>query len=1100
MTNNQSYSLLLPPQNNKARIAPGAAGKWQAQTSLVFAEVADSLELPTSGNEQQTVSSFPDMWARPLLVEMVLRDEYHPLHSQIKAEWKGMLAAIALAKIQGLNLKAKFLQLDNNQYATDSFVRGLNELIPDPKHSVYHLDQGKNPWTHLYIFLLQGKAVGMTSPATLICPAEGADWKTIPWKTNDQLQSPIHPTDCLTLDEKTQLWYWLQDLLDELNKHTGDGGKIREIVKEFQGELAAATFLESTFPQEIPRPRSDEQYFGVPLLGGALKALDRPIALQPMPSQVSIMPRIQGLESPVLFIPDRERLIQQWRFQDPKDIWIYDSSLLAFNQDEFFRKYEGEYLTEADLFLETFHFIKKANKLPGAQLPTGAKNLIYDVEGKKEDLTPLLPINSKLLNYFTPEELNEILELQPIVMGSQSGVRVSITLPLSGGQYKVEKDYVIAEANAIEDIPFLELWPNFKTSPEFSQWREYYAFYYDDRLDKKNQTSFQILFPKGVNEVHPPELVDFQITRLEEFPSFLICQTGNQAEMIGIILLKTPPKIGLEDPQKTWRVGVDFGTSFTHVYYKPNRRGVSKPLTWSPLLLQVTDTPEASRRDALYNYFISPKQQNFPLATVLTTQGNKGTTKPIFDGRIHIPEDIIKFDPQKEHIETNLKWQSDDIPYKELFLKHLALVIAAEAAQNHVRKIEWTISYPTAFSPRYKSIYRAKWNQILQNLEVQTGMNHQWLAKEKGRSYRSESITLAHYFESEENQPLAYTTCIDLGGGTADISIWRGEKIIHQCSIELGGRLLFSQFVKRKPEFLQENFSLDISQQEAQSESKSAARFYAKLDAVLLAEGQKWLETERALLEDSPDLEEIIQGAAIGIAGLYYYVGIVLRGLDLEEKSDRQEITPVLIGGNGSRLLHWLDAGGQFSNYSEVNRLLSRMMSQGSGFNDTRQDTRLSEKPKAEVACGLVADQNETRLRGLDVDDESEVFAGEVCQVNGEPIDTYERIRLPDNIYKFEVINLSTLQTFLDDFHQALKKLKITTIKPLNEYKYDNIESRDRLWRKIRDKVEIDVQRIQGNRDDISSGEPPFILGLKWLLYFLARRDEWEQQEKDNIF
>ena len=46
------------------------------------------------------------------------------------------------------------------------------------------------------------------------------------------------------------------------------------------------------------------------------------------------------------------------------------------------------------------------------------------------------------------------------------------------------------------------------------------------------------------------------------------------------------------------------------------------------------------------------------------------------------------------------------------------------------------------------------------------------------------------------------TTCIDMGGGTSDISIWQNDKLLHQCSVQLAGRDLFSQFVEMNPKFL----------------------------------------------------------------------------------------------------------------------------------------------------------------------------------------------------------------------------------------------------------------------------------------------------------
>ncbi len=227
MTSNQSVSKLLPPENPKSRVFSGTPGEWQRQTANAFTEVADSLALLASADGTR-LSSIPDMWARPLLVEMVLQQEDHPLRPQIKREWKGMLAAFALAEAQGFPLKAKLLDLDEKK--GDRFIGALLQLIPAAEKSLYRLN-GKNPWEEIYIFLLKGRPVGMTSPSTLICPAEAADWTGIPWGAKSSLNSPIDPEDCLTDDEKVQLWHWLKDLDRELQNHPGDSGKIGAIVR-----------------------------------------------------------------------------------------------------------------------------------------------------------------------------------------------------------------------------------------------------------------------------------------------------------------------------------------------------------------------------------------------------------------------------------------------------------------------------------------------------------------------------------------------------------------------------------------------------------------------------------------------------------------------------------------------------------------------------------------------------------------------------------------------------------------------------------------------------------------------------------------------------
>ncbi|WP_155994560.1 hypothetical protein [Trichodesmium erythraeum] len=72
----------------------------------------------------------------------------------------------------------------------------------------------------------------------------------------------------------------------------------------------------------------------------------------------------------------------------------------------------------------------------------------------------------------------------------------------------------------------------------------------------------------------------YQIDRLEEFPSFIECQDSS-GNCIGLILLKTPEEIRL---QYRWKIGVDFGTSFTNVYVNNNR--TVEPLSMESLHLK----------------------------------------------------------------------------------------------------------------------------------------------------------------------------------------------------------------------------------------------------------------------------------------------------------------------------------------------------------------------------------------------------------------------------------------------------------------------------------------------------------------------------------
>jgi hypothetical protein len=719
--------------------------------------------------------------------------------------------------------------------------------------------------------------------------------------------------------------------------------------------------------------------------------------------------------------------------------------------------------------------------LPGALLPDDVDEITYTVDEQERSLTPLLPLKSEILGFFSPEELIKRLKFSPTTIGNKSGVTVELNLRLSGGDFTIRRNYSIESTNAITAIPFLEIWPNFKAP----NWKAYYAFYFDDRID--DVAIFRAVFPDAT-EIHPVDLKNFQLTRLESFPDYILCQDEKGCPQ-GLILLKTPPVVGDQNPNKTWTVGVDFGTSFTNIYYYSQNNNFRDALTLTPLHLQITQKP-SGRQTLMLEYFMSAKSQSFPLSSVLTIKGTKEQERPIFDGRLFIPKDVREFDPNQDDIKTDLKWKLENIPYNRTFLKHLALLISVEAANNHVRKINWSISYPSAFSRNDKNLYKVTWQRIIEDLNKTTGIEHQWLSK--GNPYRAESLALAHYFADEENKDLVYTTCIDMGGGSSDISIWVGNRLIHQCSVLVAGRLLFSQFWKKRPEFLNQQFEVDLTDLTNSLKDDDDA-FFVKLDGLLSAEGNEWLETYRTTMDDHPNLQSIVQLSTIGISGLYYYIGLILRALDIEGKYTRQQNTPVYIGGNGSRILNWLDFTGQFTPDSEASLVFSRMLSKASGFDDTREKTVLSRKPKAEVACGLVLDQESTRLTGLQDDDE-DVFAGEDCEIN--KVVFYWNHSM--NLSQFRQVDsftlpssdddsgLTNLKCFLDDFCKSFKDLRIISIKPLR--KYEEEQWRNDLWKSVKRRVEANLSKFEKRNSEDVRVEPLFILGLKALLTELNDR------------
>jgi hypothetical protein len=205
------------------------------------------------------------------------------------------------------------------------------------------------------------------------------------------------------------------------------------------------------------------------------------------------------------------------------------------------------------------------------------------------------------------------------------------------------------------------------------------------------------------------------------------------------------------------------------------------------------------------------------------------------------------------------------------------------------------------------------------------------------------------------------------------------------------------------------------------------------------------------------------------------------------------------IGGNGSRFLQWLDGRGKFDKTSEINELLSLMLSVASGLEDTKRPTELTRKrqPKDEVACGLVL--KDTKLTGLDARAEDPLILGEKCIVNNTTIQPYERLKLEgddEHITSFKVPDLVELPNFLYEFHTAIKTLQIEEVKRLPENIYKrSLDPKENaiLWVEVQTEIEnILLEKVEGKKWEDVRWDPGFILALKALLRVLGKK--WSEK------
>ncbi|MFN9174637.1 MAG: hypothetical protein ACK58N_09020, partial [Synechocystis sp.] len=334
-------------------------------------------------------------------------------------------------------------------------------------------------------------------------------------------------------------------------------------------------------------------------------------------------------------------------------------------------------------------------------------------------------------------ELENQVELTSVSMPEGQGVRVSLTVQLSGFNrpiaYTVYKDFPLKAENELkQDFPTLALWPN--VPPEL--WQEYFLMV--ETTEEYGELAFRIQqpTPNALPENRRSGQESYQYWQCDRYPDLLSAIDKN-ARPLGLIPLKVPRAQG--GHTNSWTVGVDFGTSFTNIYVRKGAEGTPERLQLQTHLLKITGGLEDIQTVIYREYFIPdlllPDGNNPPMSTVLTTRGwqeNEGAIPDLItNARVYVPR-LDRFEFDKEYIKTNIKW--NQVQYQRPFLGQLARMIAAKAAWEGVSNIEWSVSYPSAFSPMDVNRYNGAWQQVLKDLATTSSQNQrlqeQWIRTE----------------------------------------------------------------------------------------------------------------------------------------------------------------------------------------------------------------------------------------------------------------------------------------------------------------------------------------------------------------------------------
>jgi hypothetical protein len=375
-----------------------------------------------------------------------------------------------------------------------------------------------------------------------------------------------------------------------------------------------------------------------------------------------------------------------------------------------------------------------------------------------------------------------------------------------------------------------------------------------------------------------------------------------------------------------------------------------------------------------------------------------------------------------------LKWSRDDNDRKRVtaFLTQLCLQTAAELVVRGGNSATWSFSYPTAFSDDQIQGFPSIWSQVTSECARLSG-----LTQDRENTRRSESEAAAIYFVTHCKAATAVgTVFIDIGGSTSDISVWQDNRPVWQTSVLLAGRSIFSNYLWHRPEFLRA-FGIDVSQLVELKKTQSERKGFHALTDVLLRYNSEKIFQHLPLHAGTEAVTHLRQHLALGVCGLFYYVGGVLRYL-IDEGLYRPELPNLFLAGNGSRMFRWLDIDKE----GQINALYKAMFSAGAQWQDHAFQVNISEKPKLEAAYGLVSDWEPPGTNNV-----HGVLAGESFIVEPENAASWNTILTPEMLTRNlrPPKKLERMLEFIDTFNQYARTRGLVPPTELNVGEFEEV-------------------------------------------------------------
>jgi len=1125
----------------------------ECPTATVLGDIADGLPNKVSHSFTTNDVSIPSPWSIFIMNEMSLtRNKFKALNDNAYNQWCGIIALLVLRKLnryeQGHDLKVQALKMNAN----DRFLRTIVDLST-PKS---HIFGTKEPdWLNCAAVKLGKHTIAFLAHNTLVCPAFSINKEavtrlhqfapTIVGSNGDFLSPREYFADQNDSNNRKSK-YALSLVLDKLGKEISNQAKKgnNDEILDFMLKLVARYIddLGRVTQSDVSLPYEEDAINGVfdvfeQLCVKEEDAKDLPFVLKNtlQNRQVAILSfQVKGMSGPELMTS-------------------YVTPNLGYSEirPDNIRDYAGtakdgvELVWDQDLLCDSMVMRAKEQN---------SENAFHSLPGESiPDCEIVWPVSEKLLELYTPNQMNKMLS----VKREKDTVSVTLTLDVMGKMrtHSATKTYRIKniwdDDRGINDIgvcsvfetrrlPFWAIWPYKKiiNNQNVSVWKRYTFFCVDHVYNNAPVFTIKPFFtgrePGKLKQTNLSTInesaKEFFYRRCKELPATLQVfeQTGGNPQYRGSVFLNHPQEKCLQT--SVWNVGVDFGTTSTTVYY--NAGGVQETPDFLKLLTEYrwkegnNDEPEitgekletgievlcnSGDQDFLDKYFIdkhclSQKGYTTTFEELNNTKTDADAT--LFDsGRIFWHnyknfKDVNAVQGRREHLKSGIKWENDK-KWASRYLNQILTQISYRAIERGVSEIHWFFSYPTAFSSDDKTAFNDRLKTLIDDLNEETGLKHKFDGED---SLLTESVAAAFFFRNR-NPMFSTFLCLDIGGGTSDISIWVRKDLKFQTSAKFASR---DMFITPLQKLLERQSVLEkVCTSEVSDGIHTMLRYGHKdvgkenipflIETVLFEYIINFKNRLNELqAEDKLAYRHFVYLVYVAYAGLIFYLANTIAALlNSNSETDRidRDITEIILGlsGKGSKLTDWI------KNYcSPIYKKAEALIKEKTGCEIAFRHQYQADAAKTETAYGLICDLNENGRQNTPSDKiKPKIFmGGRVLVKNDQEERIFEKdgfvqsydsyLKKPDKLkIKFDDQSLSDFDQFIEFLDRVAEEAD------------NQVEAVPRDWYNDKQKKALLSKMGEYFNNQILGKEhrfdPPFIVMLK---VFLKEYSEYLYEKK----